>query len=72
VGTSLFYYFYNKALSLASAHTAALYTYLQPIFGIALAVLILDEPVSIMFVVGGACTLLGLSLALGESSKSIK
>ncbi|MBT3249332.1 MAG: DMT family transporter [Candidatus Pacebacteria bacterium] len=63
VGTGVFYLAYQYALKHGSAVNASLFTYLQPIFGISLAALILGEKITLPFVIGGAVAIIGAQLA---------
>ena len=63
IGTGVFYLAYQYALRHGSAITASLFTYLQPIFGIALAALILDEKITLPFIAGGALAIIGAQIA---------
>lgn len=63
VGTSIFYLLYQHALKIGGEISASLFTYLQPIFGIGLAALVLGETITPAFVVGGMMALIGAGLA---------
>lgn len=63
IATGVFYMSYQFALKHGTAVTASLFTYLQPITGIALAVIFLGEMITLPFVIGGALALLGAGLA---------
>jgi drug/metabolite transporter (DMT)-like permease len=57
-----FVWFYEGVKALGAAR-AAVFTNLVPVFGVLLAVLLLDEPLLASMVVGGVVTLAGVSLA---------
>ena len=62
-GTSLFYLIYQYALRMSSEIAASLFTYLQPISTILLAVLLLGEKITIPFIIGGVLAVIGARLA---------
>jgi drug/metabolite transporter (DMT)-like permease len=63
VGTGLFYMVYQYALKISSEVTASLFTYIQPIATILLAVLLLGEKITIPFLIGGVLAVIGARLA---------
>jgi len=63
VGTSLFYFAYQKALQIGSELSASLFTYLQPVFTVIFAILILGEGITPIMIVGGAMAIIGSQLA---------
>jgi drug/metabolite transporter (DMT)-like permease len=63
VGTVLFYMTYQNALKRGSEVAASLFTYLQPVVTILLAVVFLGEQITIPFVIGGSIAVIGASLA---------
>lgn len=69
VGTSGFYIAYQKALKLGSELTASLFTYLQPIATIIFAVLLLGEPITPAFLLGGTLAVIGAGLASAKKNK---
>ena len=68
VGTSIFYLAYQYALKLSSALTANLFTYLQPVATIILAVLLLGEKITVPFIIGGILAVIGAQIASGKTS----
>lgn len=66
VGTGIFYLAYQYALKLGSAVAASLFTYLQPIATIILAMLFLGEKISPVFIVGGLLAVGGARLAANK------
>lgn len=56
---------YQWAIKHSSATTASLTSYLQPVFGITLAIVILGEKITIGFVIGSLLVVLGVFLATG-------
>ena len=63
IGTSLFYFLYQYSLKISSEVTASLFTYLQPVLTILLAVTLLSEKITIPIVIGGALAVYGAALA---------
>lgn len=63
VGTGLFYIVYQYALKLGSELAAALFSYLQPIATISLAILFLGERVTAPFIIGGVLAVIGARIA---------
>lgn len=63
IGTALFYLLYQYAVKHGNSVTASLFTYIQPISGIGLAIVLLGESVSFPFFVGGFLAILGAHLA---------
>lgn len=70
VCSSLFFLAYQEAIRLGNELTASLFTYLQPVAGILLAVLLLGEQVTPAFVLGGTLALVGAGLATREKAHS--
>jgi drug/metabolite transporter (DMT)-like permease len=68
IGTSAFYLLYQYALKAGSALTAALFTYLQPIFTILFAFMLLGERITLPFLIGGIMALAGAQLASRSSN----
>jgi len=62
-GTTLFYLLYQFAIKKGGATAASLFTYLQPIVGIALPVMILGETITMPFIVGAVLALIGVQIA---------
>lgn len=62
-GTTLFYLAYQFAIKKGGATAASLFTYIQPIVGIALPVMLLGETISLPFVFGAALSLIGVQIA---------
>jgi drug/metabolite transporter (DMT)-like permease len=63
VGTGIFYLAYQYALKVGSELAAALFTYLQPIATIILAVLFLGEHITVPFLIGGFLAIIGARMA---------
>ncbi|MDZ7586626.1 MAG: DMT family transporter [Patescibacteria group bacterium] len=63
LGTTLFYLAYQNAILKGGPTAASLFTYLQPIVGIALPVLLLGETISLPFIIGAVLALLGVQIA---------
>lgn len=63
VGTGIFYLAYQYALKLGSEVAASLFTYLQPIATIILAILFLSEKITPAFIIGGILAVVGARLA---------
>ena len=57
---------YQYALKLSSEVTAALFTYIQPVATIILAVLLLGERISLPFIVGAVLAIAGAQIASGK------
>lgn len=70
VCSSLFFLAYQKAIHLGNELTASLFTYLQPVAGILLAVLLLGEQITPAFVIGGILALIGAGIATREEEQS--
>lgn len=62
-GTTLFYLVYQQAIKSGGATAASLFTYLQPIVGILLPVIILGETISLPFIFGAVLAVFGVQLA---------
>ena len=62
-GTTLFYLVYQQAIKSGGATAASLFTYLQPIVGILLPVIMLGETITLPFVAGAALAVFGVQLA---------
>lgn len=71
IGTSIFYLSYQYALKLSSELTAALFTYLQPVATIFIAIILLGEKISLPFIIGGLLAIAGAQLA-SSKKKLIK
>ncbi|KKR50032.1 hypothetical protein A3A55_01010 [Candidatus Roizmanbacteria bacterium RIFCSPLOWO2_01_FULL_40_14] len=59
VGTSIFYFLYQYSLKISSAITASLFTYLQPVLTILLAIALLGEKITIPLIIGAALAVYG-------------
>lgn len=70
IGTVLFYSIYQYAIKHSDAVTASLFTYIQPLFAVALSVVLLGETVNMMFVMGTMTTLFGAYLATNKKVTS--
>jgi len=62
-GTTLFYLIYQQAIKSGGATAASLFTYLQPIVGIVLPIIMLGETITLPFVVGAVLAVFGVQLA---------
>jgi len=62
-GTTLFYLVYQQAIKSGGATAASLFTYLQPIVGIVLPLIMLGETITLPFVVGAVLAVFGVQLA---------
>jgi drug/metabolite transporter (DMT)-like permease len=67
-GTTLFYLVYQNAVKSGGATAASLFTYLQPIVGILLPVIILGETITIPFIIGAVLAIYGVQLATRKKS----
>lgn len=65
-GTAVAFVWFYEGVKALGAARAAVFTNLVPVFGVMLAVLLLDEPLLTSMVVGGLVTLAGVSLANTE------
>jgi len=63
IGTSLFYFTYQKALQKSSEVTAALFTYLQPVATIIFSILLLGEQITLLFIIGSIMAVVGAQIA---------
>jgi drug/metabolite transporter (DMT)-like permease len=63
VGTGIFYLAYQYAINKGNEITASLFTYLQPVFSVLMAVVILGDQVSIFFGIGGVLAIIGAQLS---------
>lgn len=70
IGTVLFYSIYQYTIKHSDAITASLFTYIQPIFAVALSIILLGERVNVIFILGAIATLFGAYLATNERSIS--
>ena len=61
-GTALGFVWYAQALAKLPAARAAVFNNLVPVFGVLFAALLLDEPISLPMIMGGAIALVGVSL----------
>jgi drug/metabolite transporter (DMT)-like permease len=66
--TASTYLLYQWAIKYSSATTAALGSYLQPVFGIVLNIIFLHETVTPLFLTAGAIVLTGVFIASGETA----
>lgn len=62
-GTTLFYLIYQQAIKSGGATAASLFTYLQPIVGILLPIIMLGETITLPFVAGAILAIFGVQLA---------
>lgn len=54
---------YQNALKFSSEVSASLFTYLQPVSNILLAAVILDETITLPFIIGGVLAIVGAQIA---------
>ena len=66
IGTSIFYICYQQALKVGSEVGAALFTYLQPVATIGLAIVFLGEKLTWPFACGGILAVIGAQIASGK------
>lgn len=69
IGTTLFYLIYQYAIKSGGATAASLFTYLQPIVGILLPLVILGETISLPFIIGAVLAIFGVQLATRKGYK---
>ncbi|MFO0703846.1 MAG: DMT family transporter [Patescibacteria group bacterium] len=62
-GSVLNYLVYQYAVKHTSPSIAALFTYIQPIFGVAISILLIGETITPIFLIGGTMALLGAYIA---------
>ena len=62
-GTTLFYLVYQQAIKSGGATAASLFTYLQPIVGISLPIIMLGETITLPFIAGAVLAVFGVQLA---------
>lgn len=62
-GTVLQQLFFQKAIHVSNATVASLFTYIQPLLGVLLAVLLLSEPLPLLTIGGGLMVLWGAYMA---------
>ncbi len=63
IGTGGLYLLYQYALKIGNAVTASLFSYLNPVFAILMAMFILGETVSLPIIAGGVLAVVGAQLA---------
>lgn len=68
-GTTLFYLVYQHAVKIGGATAASLFTYLQPIVGILLPVVMLGETITLPFTIGAILAIFGVQLATTRKNK---
>lgn len=61
--TAIFYLLYQYVIKHSTAVAATVMVYLQPIIGVALAVVLLDEKITASFVIGGILAIAGAQIA---------
>lgn len=66
IGTGIQYLLYQRALKVMEVAHANIFIYLQPVFGIILAALVVGEHITLLLLLGGAITLVGARLALSK------
>ena len=67
-GTTLFYLVYQNAIKAGGATAASMFTYLQPIVGILLPVILLGETITLPFIIGAILAVFGVQLAMKKSN----
>ncbi len=72
LGTALFYVVYQKSLQISSTLSATLFVFLQPIFTSLFALIILQEQITPLFMVGGILAVLGAKLASTDPKEKKK
>lgn len=72
IGTSLFYLTYQYALKHSSAVIASLFTYLQPVVTVSLAVVLIGEKINAVTIGGGILAIIGAQLASSQEKKNHK
>jgi drug/metabolite transporter (DMT)-like permease len=65
LGTGMFYLVYQYAIAAGTELAANLFTYLQPVMTILMAVLFLQEQIGPAFVIGGVLAIIGARIARG-------
>lgn len=70
VSTAGAFYFWNKGFQYMDASKASLYFFLQPVVGTALGWLLLEEEVTLSFLVGGGFVFLGMLLSKHNEKES--
>lgn len=65
LGSGMFYLVYQYAIAAGSELAANLFTYLQPVITILLAVLLLNESIGLPFLIGGILAIIGARVARG-------
>ena len=65
LGTGMFYLVYQWALAAGNELAAALFTYIQPVATVLMAMLFLGEQIGLWFVVGGVLAVIGARVARG-------
>lgn len=68
-GTTLFYLIYQQAIRSGGATAASLFTYLQPVVGILLPVILLGETITLPFIVGAILAITGVQLAMAKNNQ---
>lgn len=63
LGTTVNYLLYQDIIKKDGATAASLFTYLQPVVGIILPILVLGETISLPFIVGGILAIIGVQQA---------
>lgn len=69
-GTTLFYLVYQNAIKTGGAMAASMFTYLQPIVGILLPIIILGETITLPFVIGAILAIIGVQLAMIKNKQT--
>lgn len=71
IGTGIYYLLYQKAIHKATPVLASMILYLQPIFSIVWAALLLSEKITAGFIIGSILTFIGIALTTRSKSAVI-
>lgn len=63
IGTVLFYSLLQYSIKHSDSSTASLFSYIQPVFAVALSILLVGESITVLFVIGAIITLAGAYIA---------
>ena len=61
-GTAVAFVWYYMSVKKVGASTTSIFNNLVPVFGVAISVLILGEPLLVSMLVGGAVTIIGVTM----------
>jgi drug/metabolite transporter (DMT)-like permease len=70
LGTGVQYLLYQKSLKTMEAAQANLFIYLQPVVGVVLAALLVDEKITLSLLLGAVIVLIGARMALSTSKST--